>query len=186
MMRAQIGRVYQHIKRFPTFRRDRRISARWRGQICCGIGCRFALAVDGIKFFFRIAGEDEIMMRQMFVTAIETQIEHNTGTGRFILLGVTLRRIALHQFRIGADRIHVRNQRITGNTFAIGRDAAHRAADNLNIRDLGIRAQISPKRCREVREPFRRGARTAHRIPNTFGCLHIANAAQHRRRQIGA
>ena len=186
MMRAKIGRVHQHIKRFPAFRRDRRICARWRGQICGGIGRRFALAIDGIEFFFRIAGEDEIMMRQMFVTAIKPEIEHHTGTGRFILLGVPLGSIALHQFRIGANRIHVRNQRIAGNAFAIGGDATHRAAHNLNIRHLGIGAQISPKRGREVRKPFSRGARTAHRIPNTFGCLHIANAAQYRRRQIRA
>ena len=83
------------------------------------------------------------MMRQMFIAAIEPEIEHHAGTGGLIFLGVALRRIALHQFRIGADRIHVRNQRITGNAFAIRGDTTHRAADNLNIRHLGIRAQIS-------------------------------------------
>ena len=83
------------------------------------------------------------MMRQVFITAIEPKIEYHTRAGGLIFLGIALRRIAFHQFRISTDGIHVGNQRITGNAFAIGGHAAHRAADDLNIRHLGIGAEIS-------------------------------------------
>ena len=66
------------------------------------------------------------------------------------------------------------------------RTAIDGAVLHLEARHLDAGAEVGALVGGELRQPLRHGARAALRIPHALGRLHVADGAEHRRRQVGA
>ena len=65
-------------------RRHVRFGPGRRREVARRIGGGFAVSVDRLELILRVAGEDEVVMREMLVGTIEAEVEHDAGAGRFI------------------------------------------------------------------------------------------------------
>ena len=135
-----------------------------------------------------IAAEDEIVMREMLIALVQTQIQHDAGTGGFVFAALLELRAdaAVDQFAMRANGIAVGDDSPEGDFLALIRaNAGDRAVLREDPFDSGAGAEFDAEFAREFRQRRRHGARAAHRIPDAFIVLHVRDAAQHGGRTVG-
>ena len=82
--RTQERRVNQRVQGLTSRRRLGRISTAWNADIHGGIAGRNALPIDVIKLQMGILGEQEVMVQQVLVLAIKSQVHHHATARRRI------------------------------------------------------------------------------------------------------
>ena len=141
MLRSQIRCMNQDVKRLAAFGRSAGFTASRRREVTGWVGRGFTFFVDEIKLLVRVAAENKVMMGEMFVTFVQPEIEHDAGTGSFIVTPFFKLRAdaAVDEFAVGADGITVGNDGGEVDFFAVIR--AH-AGDGVAIRqnffNLGV------------------------------------------------
>jgi len=82
--RTQERRVNQRVQRLASRRRLRWVSAAWNAEVHGWIARRNALAIDVLKLQMSILGEQEVMVQQVLVLAIKSQVHHHATACRRI------------------------------------------------------------------------------------------------------
>ena len=121
VMRPQIRRVHQDVKRLAAGGRGAGFGASGRREITGRVGRGFALLVDEIKLLVGVAAEHEIVMRQMLIALVQTQIQHDAGTGGFVFAALLELRAdaAVDEFAVRANRIAVGDDGPEGDFLAL-------------------------------------------------------------------
>ena len=84
MTGSQVWRVNQNVERFAAARCDVGFCYRGSTDIRRWVRGRLSAVVNVVEFFFRITRKDKVVMQQLFVAAIQTQIKHDTTACRFV------------------------------------------------------------------------------------------------------
>ncbi len=188
VMRAQIGRVDEHVERFTARGRRAGFGASGGCEIARRIRRGLALLVNPIELLVRIAAENEIVVGKVIVTLVQPEVEHDPGTGGLIFAAPRESRAdrTIDQFAMRADGVTVRNHGIERNFFArIRAHARDLAVARQDLLDFGLDAELDAEFRGELDERLRHRARAANRVPDTFVSLHVGDAAEHGGRSIG-
>ncbi len=78
-MRPQIRRVDEHVERFAARRRGAGLGEGRRGEVARRVGRGLAFFVDEVELLVRVAAEDEVVMREVFVAFVQAEVEHDAG-----------------------------------------------------------------------------------------------------------
>ena len=89
VMGPQVGRVHQDVEGLAAGRGDLRLGGGRGTDVAGRVGRRLALAVDDVELLVRIAREDEVVMEQVVVTAVEAQVEDHARAGRLVAAGAS-------------------------------------------------------------------------------------------------
>ena len=186
VVRPQVRRVDEDVERLAAGRRDAGLGAGRRGEIAGRVRGRLAAAVDPVELLLGVAREDEVVVQQVLVAAVQAEVEHDARAGRFAT-SATARswpRARRQQFVVRAHRVHVGDDGAERDALAVvGLEPLHTA----------VARSAAGARRRRSGSP-RRAARPAARAPRARrGCrrsgtrrprrLHVRDAAQHRRRR---
>jgi hypothetical protein len=156
------------------------------GKIAGGVRSRFALAVDEVELFVRIAGEDEVVMEQVVVSPLQTQIENNARTGGFIIATLLeslrgLRRGFREKFPVSANTVGIGNNRREVVNFArVGFHPAYACAVGFgeDTPNTGFGAIFHPEFFTKANQGVRNRPNATSRIPDPFARLHMRNTAE--------
>ena len=109
LVRAQIRRVHQNIKRLATRGRLRDIAAAWNAHIQRWIARGNSLGVNIIKLLGGVAAEHKVVMQHVVVLAVQSQIQHNAAARRRIFFGdaFLLARAAWRRHKIAVGALHI-------------------------------------------------------------------------------
>ena len=188
---AAAGRACGPARRAPRRRagRPRARCAAGAARVAGRVGGRLALAVDGVELLVRVAREDEVVVEQVGVGAVEAEVEHDAGAGRLVAAAAleAARRAAARRAARGgcapsrswrprrpaAPARRRRSRRPATRRRPLGQDAATAASRRGTRRRARAPARAAPR--------ARRGCRRAGYQTPSRG-LHVGDAAEHRRR----
>ena len=85
----QVGRVDQDVEGLAAGRGDLGLGGGRGADVAGRVGRRLALAVDEVELLVRVAREDEVVMQEMLVAAVEAQVEDDARAGRLVAGGVS-------------------------------------------------------------------------------------------------
>ena len=156
------------------------------------VGRRLAPAVDRVEFLVRVAREDEVVVQQVVVAAVEPQVEHHARTGRLVApppLELAARRDGRGAARDGSARR--RSWRRRPPAGSAGRRRSRRPVTLARRRRGRSRGsptpvmQLDAQLARQADQGVGDGPGPAPRIPDTLAGLHVGDPAEHGRREVG-
>src|SRR5262249_31494383 len=81
MVWPQVWRMHQDVKRFTARRCDLRIGARGSTDVARRVRGGFAFAVNEIELLMRVPRKNKIVVQQVVVTAVKSQVQHDARAG---------------------------------------------------------------------------------------------------------
>ena len=88
MTGPEIRCVNQDVQRFATVRCHFGFANRGSTNVRGWVGSRLTLFVDVVEFFFGIFGEHKVVMQQLFVPPVQSQIQNHAAAGGFVAIGL--------------------------------------------------------------------------------------------------
>ena len=117
--------------------------------------------IDPVELLLGIAREDEVVVLQVLVAAVQAEVEDDARTSRFATsaTGKAGRRRAAYEFLVGAHRIHVGDDGAERDALAIRHlEPLHTAVADQQPAHVGAGTDRHPKLLGQARERRGHGA----------------------------
>ena len=160
--------------------RDGRVGARGSHQVDGRVGRQLALAEHGVEVLPLVPREEEVVVRELRILAVEAELEHQAGAGRLELGELAQeRRFLAQQLVVGRDDLHVRHHDVGGVELPVpGDDALDPVTCLAHLGDLAVQVHDDTELVHEPAEPQGDAIKAAVHVPEVVAELDGGQAVE--------
>ena len=183
---VNVGDVRQNLEAVATGRGDGRVGLRGGDQVDRRVGRQLALAEDGVEVRTLVLREEEVVVRELGVLAIEAEFEHETGAGGLEPVEAAHEcGILMQQSPVGGDDLHVGDEDVGGMKLPVGHQAGHPVALPADFGHFTVEAHLDAEFIHETLEAEGNVVEAAVHVPEVVAELDGRQAIHEGRGVIG-